>query len=169
MLKPLLDRVVVKMKEAGKLVVDTLKLCEASIKPGMTTDEINTLVHDYTIKHGAIPAPLNYHGFPKSVCTSVNDVICHGIPSDRKLVEGDIINVDDLPLEIRDEESQFKSVVDLLPVELNLADTLDRIESALIKRALVRAKFVQARAAELLDISRTLMSYKLKKYNLIGH
>lgn len=85
------------------------------------------------------------------------------------MVPGDIINVDDLPLEIRDEESQFKSVVDLLPVELNLADTLDRIEAALIKRALVRAKFVQARAAELLDISRTLMSYKLKKYNLIGH
>ena len=85
------------------------------------------------------------------------------------MVPGDVINVDDLPLEIRDEESQFKSVVDLLPVDLNLADTLDRIESALIKRALVRAKFVQARAAELLDISRTLMSYKLKKYNLIGH
>jgi methionyl aminopeptidase len=85
---------IVKIKEAGKLVVDTLKLCEASIKPGMTTDEINTLVHEYTIKHGATPAPLNYHGFPKSVCTSVNDVICHGIPSDRKLVEGDIINVD---------------------------------------------------------------------------
>ncbi len=82
------------IKEAGKLVVDTLKLCEKSIKPGMTTDEINTLVHEYTIKHGATPAPLNYHGFPKSVCTSINDVICHGIPSDRKLVEGDIVNVD---------------------------------------------------------------------------
>lgn len=82
------------IKEAGKLVVDTLKLCEASIKPGMTTDEINTLVHEYTINHGAVPAPLNYHGFPKSVCTSVNDVICHGIPSDRKLLEGDIVNVD---------------------------------------------------------------------------
>ena len=82
------------IKEAGKLVVDTLKLCEASIKPGMTTDDINTLVHEYTINHGAVPAPLNYHGFPKSVCTSVNDVICHGIPSDRKLLEGDIVNVD---------------------------------------------------------------------------
>ena len=83
------------MKEAGKLVVDTLKLCESSIKPGMTTEDINTIVHEYTIKHGATPAPLNYHGFPKSVCTSVNDVICHGIPSDKVILkEGDIVNVD---------------------------------------------------------------------------
>lgn len=83
------------MKEAGKLVVDTLKLCEASIKPGMTTEDINTIVHEYTIKHGATPAPLNYHGFPKSVCTSINDVICHGIPSTKDILkEGDIVNVD---------------------------------------------------------------------------
>ncbi|MBP3730509.1 MAG: sigma-54-dependent Fis family transcriptional regulator, partial [Mailhella sp.] len=73
------------------------------------------------------------------------------------MVPGNIINVDDLPPEIRDEESQFKSAVDLLPVELNLADTLDKIEAALIKRALVRADFVQARAAELLGISSSLM------------
>ena len=83
------------IKEAGKLVVDTLKLCESSIKPGMTTEDINTIVHEYTIKHGATPAPLNYHGFPKSVCTSINDVICHGIPSDKAILkEGDIVNVD---------------------------------------------------------------------------
>ena len=83
------------MKEAGKLVVDTLKLCESSIKPGMTTEDINTIVHEYTIKHGATPAPLNYHGFPKSVCTSINDVICHGIPSTKDILkEGDIVNVD---------------------------------------------------------------------------
>ncbi len=80
-----------------------------------------------------------------------------------------IIGVDDLPPEIRDEESQFKSAVDLLPVELNLADTLDRIEAALVRRALVRADFVQAHAAELLGISRSLMQYKLKKYNITGH
>lgn len=83
------------IKETGKLVVDTLKLCEASIKPGMTTEDINTLVHEYTVSHGATPAPLHYHGFPKSVCTSVNDVICHGIPSNKVILkEGDIINVD---------------------------------------------------------------------------
>ncbi|RPJ79042.1 MAG: M24 family metallopeptidase, partial [Deltaproteobacteria bacterium] len=82
------------LRRAGRLVSDTLSMVESAIHPGMTTDEINTLVHDYTIQHHAIPAPLNYKGFPKSVCTSVNDVICHGIPGDRVLKNGDIINVD---------------------------------------------------------------------------
>lgn len=85
------------------------------------------------------------------------------------MIPRDVIDVDDLPPEIRDEESQFKSAVDLLPVELNLADTLDKIEAALIRRALVRADFVQAHAADLLGISRSLMQYKLKKYNISGH
>ncbi|MBU1109573.1 MAG: type I methionyl aminopeptidase [Candidatus Riflebacteria bacterium] len=82
------------IKKAGKLVIDTLRLAEEYIKPGITTNAINKLVHDYTIKNGARPAPLNYRGFPKSICTSVNEVICHGIPSERVLIEGDIINVD---------------------------------------------------------------------------
>lgn len=82
------------LRRAGRLVSDTLSLVESAIHPGMTTEEINKLVHDYTIKNLAIPAPLNYKGFPKSVCTSVNDVICHGIPGDRILKDGDIINVD---------------------------------------------------------------------------
>ncbi len=85
------------------------------------------------------------------------------------MIPRDVIDVEDLPPEIRDEESQFKSAVDLLPVELNLADTLDKIEAALIRRALVRSDFVQAHAADLLGISRSLMQYKLKKYNIIGH
>lgn len=82
------------IRKAGILVVDTLKKVEDFIRPGITTNDINSLVHDYTIKHNATPAPLNYRGFPKSVCTSVNEVICHGIPSDRILKEGDIVNVD---------------------------------------------------------------------------
>ena len=82
------------IRKAGKLVVDTLWLAKEFIRPGVTTNEINRLVHDYTIKNGARPAPLNYRGFPKSICTSVNEVICHGIPSDRVLIEGDIVNVD---------------------------------------------------------------------------
>jgi len=82
------------IREAGKLVVETHKLVEDFIRPGMSTDEINTFVHDYTIKHGAIPAPLNYKGYPKSVCVSVNDVICHGIPGDLIINEGDIVNID---------------------------------------------------------------------------
>lgn len=78
-------------------VVNTGVLDEVSkhIKAGMTTEDINTIVHEYTIAHGATPAPLNYHGFPKSVCTSLNAQVCHGIPSENvKLKEGDIINVD---------------------------------------------------------------------------
>ncbi len=82
------------IKRAGELVIRTLDMVEENIRPGITTDYINTLVHEFTIKHGGIPAPLNYNGFPKSVCVSVNEVICHGIPGDRVLEEGDIVNVD---------------------------------------------------------------------------
>jgi methionyl aminopeptidase len=82
------------IKMAGRLVVDTLDLAESHIRAGIKTDEINTLVHDYTVEHGAVPAPLNYRGYPKSVCVSVNEVICHGIPGDRVLKNGDIVNVD---------------------------------------------------------------------------
>ncbi|MFQ5582003.1 MAG: type I methionyl aminopeptidase [Mariprofundaceae bacterium] len=82
------------MKPACRIAADTLVMIEPYIKPGITTDDINALVHDYTIRHGGTPAPLNYRGFPKSVCTSVNHVVCHGIPSDKKLKNGDIVNVD---------------------------------------------------------------------------
>jgi methionyl aminopeptidase len=86
------------IRKAGVLALQTLDLVESAIKPGMTTDEINALVHDFTIKNGAVPAPLNYRGFPKSVCVSVNDVICHGIPGARILKQGDIVNVDVTPI-----------------------------------------------------------------------
>lgn len=85
------------------------------------------------------------------------------------LVPGDVIEEENLPAEIRDEESQFKSAVDLLPVQLDLADTLQKIEAALIRRALVRADLVQVKAAELLNISKSLLQYKLKKYGITGH
>ncbi len=83
-----------RIREAGRLVLDTLDLVEANIKPGITTDDINTLVHEFTLKNGATPAPLNYRGFPKSVCVSINEVICHGIPGTRVINDGDIVNVD---------------------------------------------------------------------------
>ncbi len=86
------------IKAAGRLALNTLDLVEGSIRVGMTTDEINTLVHDHTLKNGAKPAPLGYRGFPKSVCVSVNEVICHGIPGDRVLNDGDIVNVDVTPI-----------------------------------------------------------------------
>mmetsp|Transcript_21730 Transcript_21730/g.10169 ORF Transcript_21730/g.10169 Transcript_21730/m.10169 type:complete len:298 (-) Transcript_21730:1084-1977(-) len=82
------------IKKAGKLVVKTLDLVESEIKPGISTDYINKIVHDFTIKNNALPAPLNYRGFPKSICVSVNDVICHGISDSTILREEDIVNVD---------------------------------------------------------------------------
>ncbi len=82
------------IRRAGQLVIETLDLVAPHIRPGVTTDEINALVHDFTVRHGAVPAPLNYRGFPKSVCVSINEVICHGIPGDRPFKDGDIVNVD---------------------------------------------------------------------------
>lgn len=82
------------IRKCGQLVVATLDMVERHIKPGITTDELNTLVHEYTLAHNATPAPLGYRGYTKSVCTSINEVICHGIPCERKLLDGDIINID---------------------------------------------------------------------------
>ena len=86
------------IRQAGQLTVATLDMVAKEIRPGITTDYINTLVHEFTLNHQAIPAPLNYRGFPKSVCTSVNAEICHGIPDDRVLSDGDIVNVDVTPI-----------------------------------------------------------------------
>ncbi len=85
---------IAKIRKAGELVMATFREVEALLSPGITTEAVNTLVHEFTLKHRAKPAPLNYRGFPKSVCVSVNEVICHGIPGDRVLVDGDIVNVD---------------------------------------------------------------------------
>lgn len=84
-----------KMRVAGRLAAEVLEMIEPFIKKGVTTNELDHICHKYIVEQQqAIPAPLNYHGFPKSICTSVNHVICHGIPSDKRLKEGDIINVD---------------------------------------------------------------------------
>jgi methionyl aminopeptidase len=84
----------VKMRQAGKVAAHILDYISQYVQIGVTTDEINKLCHDEIVKNNAIPAPLNYKGFPKSVCTSVNHVICHGIPGEKKLKNGDIINID---------------------------------------------------------------------------
>lgn len=86
------------IRRAGRLALGTLDKVAAMIRPGITTEEINTLVHEDTLAHHARPAPLNYRGFPKSVCVSVNEVICHGIPGPRMLKDGDIVNVDVTPV-----------------------------------------------------------------------
>jgi methionyl aminopeptidase len=86
------------MRAAGRLAAETLDFIAPHVQPGITTDELNRLCHDFTAAAGAICAPLNYKGFPKSICTSVNEVVCHGIPADRPLLDGDIINIDVTPL-----------------------------------------------------------------------
>jgi methionyl aminopeptidase len=84
-----------KMRTAGKLAAEVLEMIGPYVVEGVTTDELNTLCHEYIInEQQAIPAPLNYHGFPKSICTSVNHQVCHGIPGKKKLKSGDIINID---------------------------------------------------------------------------
>lgn len=84
-----------KMRVAGRLAAEVLEMIEPYVKPGITTNELNDICHQYiTEVQQAIPAPLDYNGFPKSICTSVNHVVCHGIPNDKKLKNGDIINID---------------------------------------------------------------------------
>ncbi len=83
-----------KMRIAGKLAAGILDYIADFVDVGITTNKLNQLCHDKIVSQGAIPAPLNYRGFPKSVCTSINHVICHGIPSEKKLKKGDIINID---------------------------------------------------------------------------
>ncbi len=82
------------IRKAGDLVIKTLNLVEPLIVQGTETEEINRVVHEFTIKNGARPAPLGYRGYPKSVCISINEVICHGIPGPRRLQDGDIVNID---------------------------------------------------------------------------
>ncbi|MGE3388337.1 MAG: type I methionyl aminopeptidase [Bdellovibrionales bacterium] len=91
---PLSREEIKKMEAAGKLAARTLEHVAKFVKAGITTNEINDIVHDFTLSAGATPAPLGYHGFPKSVCTSVNACICHGVPDDTPLKDGDLINVD---------------------------------------------------------------------------
>jgi methionyl aminopeptidase len=82
------------LRAAGRFNAQVMDYIRQFIKPGLTTGDIDRLVHDYTLSHGHVPAALNYQGYPKSCCTSINDVICHGIPGDYVLKEGDIVNVD---------------------------------------------------------------------------
>lgn len=82
------------MRAAGRLAAQTLDMITPHVVPGATTVALDRLCHDYIVGRGAVPAPLNYRGFPKSVCTSVNHVVCHGIPDDRRLRDGDIVNID---------------------------------------------------------------------------
>jgi methionyl aminopeptidase len=84
-----------KMRVAGGLAADVLDMIAPYVKAGISTDELDKICHEYIVnEQDAIPAPLDYHGFPKSICTSINNVVCHGIPSDKHLKKGDIVNID---------------------------------------------------------------------------
>lgn len=88
-----------KMRAAGRLAAETLAMIEQHVRPGISTLELNDICHDFTVSRGAICAPLNYRGYPKSICTSVNDVVCHGIPNSKHVLkDGDIINIDVTPI-----------------------------------------------------------------------
>ena len=82
------------MRAAGRLAAETLDYIGPHVEPGVTTGELDRLCHDFIVTRGATPAPLGYKGFPKSICTSVNHVVCHGIPGDKRLEDGDIVNID---------------------------------------------------------------------------
>jgi methionyl aminopeptidase len=82
------------MRKAGRLAAEVLDYVTDFVVPGVTTEKLNQLCHDYIVQHNAVPAPLNYKGFPKSICTSINHVVCHGIPGDKQLDDGDIMNID---------------------------------------------------------------------------
>lgn len=86
------------MRKVCQLAARILEYIEPFVKPGVTLNELNDLIEDYTRTHGAVSAPLGYYGYPKSICTSVNDVVCHGVPDDYQLKEGDIVNIDVTPM-----------------------------------------------------------------------
>ena len=82
------------LRAAGRLAAETLDMITPHVRPGISTAELDSLCHEFIVAHGAVPAPLHYRGFPKSICTSINHVVCHGIPGERRLDEGDIVNID---------------------------------------------------------------------------
>ena len=114
-----------KMRVAGRLAAEVLEMIEEHVKPGVTTDELNTICHKYiTEVQDAIPAPLNYRGFPKSICTSVNEVVCHGIPDNKPLKKGDIVNIDVTVIkdDYHGDTSKMFAVGDIPPFAKKLID-----------------------------------------------
>ncbi|WP_460447408.1 type I methionyl aminopeptidase [Angustibacter aerolatus] len=86
--------IIERMRVAGRVAAQAMAAAAAVVAPGVTTDEIDRVGHEFLLDHGAYPSTLGYRGFPKSLCTSVNEVVCHGIPDDRRLEDGDIVNID---------------------------------------------------------------------------
>lgn len=127
------------MRVAGRLAAEVLEMIEPYVQVGVTTDELNQRCHDYIVDiQKAIPAPLNYKGFPKSICTSVNHVVCHGIPGSKKLKEGDIVNVDVTVL--KDGFHGDTSKMFLIGKPLIKAERLCRVARECLLRGLAQVK-----------------------------
>jgi methionyl aminopeptidase len=133
-----------KMRIAGKLAADVLEMIAPHVKAGITTDELDDICAKYTEEvQGAISAPLNYHGFPKSICTSINDVVCHGIPDNTVLKDGDIINLDITVIKdgYHGDTSKMFLIGDVLPEDARLCRLTQEALYVGIKKVKHGAKF----------------------------
>jgi len=147
-----------KIRAAGKIAAEAIALVGANAKPGVTTDELDKLAHDYIVSQGAYPSTLGYRGFPKSCCTSINEVICHGIPDDTVLQDGDIMNVDITAF--KDGFHGDSNATFLIgDVSQEVADLVERT-----KEALDRAIAVVMPGRPINVIGRTIESYA-KRFN----
>jgi len=152
------DDQIEKIRAAGKIAAEAIALVGANAKPGVTTDELDKLAHDYMVSQGAYPSTLGYRGFPKSCCTSINEVICHGVPDDTVLQDGDIMNVDITAF--KDGFHGDSNATFLIGnVSKDVADLVERT-----KEALDRAIAVVMPGRPINVIGRTIESYA-KRFN----
>ena len=152
------DDQIEKIRAAGKIAAEAIALVGANAKPGVTTDELDKLAHEYIVSQGAYPSTLGYRGFPKSCCTSINEVICHGIPDDTVLQDGDIMNVDITAF--KDGFHGDSNATFLIGnVSKDVADLVERT-----KEALDRAIAVVMPGRPINVIGRTIESYA-KRFN----
>ena len=142
-----------KIRAAGKIAAQAIELVGEHCKPGVTTDELDRIGHEFIIAHGAYPSALQYRGFPKSICTSLNEVICHGIPDNTVLQDGDIVNIDITAFKdgYHGDSNQTFLVADVLP---EVRDLVDRT-----RESLARAIAVVAPGRQINIIGRTIESY----------
>ena len=147
-----------KIRAAGKIAAGAIELAGESAKPGVSTDTLDKLVHEYVLDHGAYPSTLGYRNFPKSCCTSVNEVICHGIPDDTILEDGDIVNID-VTAYLNGYHGDSNQTFAVGSVAVEVADLIDRT-----REALNRGLSVVAPGREVNVIGRAIESYA-KRFN----
>ncbi|MFM5904110.1 MAG: type I methionyl aminopeptidase [Microbacteriaceae bacterium] len=147
-----------KIRAAGKIAAQAIELAGANAKPGVTTDQLDALVHEFVLDHGAYPSTLGYRGYPKSSCTSVNEVICHGIPDDTVLEEGDIVNVD-VTAYLEGFHGDSNQTFEVGRVSPEVHDLVERT-----REALNRGLMVVAPGREVNVIGRAIESYA-KRFN----